>query len=147
MKKIVTLLCTSLIVLLMFMGTGNSVNAAGNIFYLGPPPGDVEHPEDDNCTCHELLPLTGSERNIIVAELLKSNVFKNEKMRLKKDGYKWNGASGIEVIQPIEDLTLVGVPFITTDGSIEIHTFFIGDIEVFIAYNEALKNQHDNQPE
>src|SRR4051794_33221421 len=104
MKKLLTLLCTSLIVLLMFATPGNTViaaqNVVDNVTYLGPPPpGEVEDPGDDNCTCHDLVPLTGSERNKIVANLLKSDVFKNQKMNLKREGFKWNGASGIEVIQ------------------------------------------------
>ncbi|MEH7180427.1 hypothetical protein [Neobacillus vireti] len=146
MKKIVTLLLSSLIVLLMFAGAEKSVFAAENVIYLGPPPlVQDEEPDDENCTCHELLPLTGSERNMIVADLLKSNVFKNERMRLKKDGYKWYGASGIEVIQPTEGITLVGVPFSTNDGTIEFHTFFIGDFQDFITYIEAQKDKNANQ--
>lgn len=149
MKKIVTLLCTSLIVLLMFSTPGITVTAAENVVenvtYLGPPePGEVEDPGDDDCTCHDLLPLTGSERNKIVATLLKSDVFKSQKMNLKNDGYKWNGANGIEVIQPTEDVTLVGVPFINIDGTIEMHAFFIGDIKDFFDYLEAQKIEHAN---
>jgi hypothetical protein len=146
MKKVLTLLCTSLIVFLMFVDPGNPVeaakNSADNVTYLGPPlPGEVEDPGNDDCTCHDLLPLKGSERNKIVAEVLKSDVFKNEKMRLKKDGYKWHGASGIEVIQPTEDFTLVGVPFLNNGGTIEMHTFLIGDFQDFIDYISTLHNQ------
>jgi hypothetical protein len=150
MKKIVTLLCTSLIVLLMFSTPGITVTAAENVVenvtYLGPPqPGEVEDPGDDGCTCHDLVPLTGSERNKIVATLLKSDVFKNQKMNFIKDGFKWNGASGIEVIQPIEEVTLVGVPFISTDGILEMHTFLIGDFEDFLNYINTLHPQADEQ--
>jgi hypothetical protein len=150
MKKILTLLCTSLIVLLMFSTPGITVTAAENVVenvtYLDPPrPGEVEDPGDDGCTCHDLVPLTGSERNKIVATLLKSDVFKNQKMNFKKDGYKWNGASGIEVIQPIEEVTLVGVPFTSTDGILEMHTFLIGDFEDFLNYIYTLHPQADEQ--
>jgi hypothetical protein len=146
MRKVLTLLCTSLIVFLMFVGPGNPVkaakNSADNVTYMGlSQPGEVEDPGGDDCTCHDLLPLTGSERNKIVAEVLKSHVFKSEKMRLKQDGYKWQGASGIEVIQPTEDFTLVGVPFLNTDGTIEMHAFLIGDFQAFIDYFSTPHNQ------
>jgi hypothetical protein len=120
MKKIVTLLFTSLIVLLMFMGQGNQVQAAGNVIYLGLAP-DIVH--DDNCGCDELKPLTGKERNKIVSELLKTETFKKERKLLQLSGYKWNGAGAIEVIKADGSPILVGVPFTTEEGEIEFYAF------------------------
>ncbi|NWQ43727.1 hypothetical protein MLOOGBEN_23795 [Bacillus sp. EB106-08-02-XG196] len=111
MKKILTLLCTSLIVLLMFVGPGNPVQA--------------EEPADD-CTCHELEPLTGVERNKIVASFISTNEFKSKKAELISSGYKWNGAKTIEVILPAEGVTMIGVPFIDQDGIPSVNVFING---------------------
>jgi hypothetical protein len=111
MKKILTLLCTSLIVLLMLVGPGNPVQA--------------EEPGDD-CTCHDLIPLNGSERNKIVAVLLSSDAFKIKKSELISNGYSWNGAKSIEVVLPAEGVTMVGVPFTDKNGNILVYVFING---------------------
>jgi hypothetical protein len=72
MKKFLTLLCTSLIVLLMFVGPGNVAFAH----------------DDCGCVTEEI---TGVEKNQIVSDLLKSNELKNAKKLLKEQGYKWDG--------------------------------------------------------
>ncbi|WP_223590342.1 hypothetical protein [Neobacillus bataviensis] len=111
MKKVLTLLFGGLIALTLFVSTGNTAKA--------------EEPED--CSCHELKPLTGSERNKIVADLISSKAFKEKKKELKAIGYQWNGAHGIEVIQPYEGFTLVGVPFTTFEGNVEMVVFINGE--------------------
>jgi hypothetical protein len=124
MKKIFTLLCTSLIVLFMFAGPGNPVQAAQNVEYLGPVP-DFEHPP--GCGCENLKPLTGSERNKIVSDLLKTDVFKDARKDLMSQGIKWNGANTVEVIKVDGAPVLVGIPF-TKDGNIKFYAFaFLGN--------------------
>jgi hypothetical protein len=121
MKKILSLLCGSLIVLLMFAAPGNPVQAAENLIYVGVPP-EIDH-SDDNCACHELTPLSGSERNKMVSNLLKTDIFKDAKKDLKNQGYKWNGANEMGVIILEEGVTLVVAPFTTDKGVVEIHGF------------------------
>ena len=110
MKKLLPLLFGGLIALTLFVTTGNTAKAAQN----------------DDCTCHDLIPLSGSERNKIVADLLSSESFKTQKMELIKSGYKWNGAHTIEVVIPAEKVTMVGVPFISPDGAPLVYVFING---------------------
>ncbi|MFB3163360.1 hypothetical protein ABLO26_18585 [Neobacillus sp. 179-J 1A1 HS] len=109
MKKIVTLLCTSLIVLLMFVAPGNVAFA------------------EDECGCIT-EEITGAEKNKIVADLLKNVEFKYKKQELMNDGYRWNGVNEIEVIRNITygGLIMVGVPFIAEDGTVMMAAFFEG---------------------
>ena len=111
MKKLLTVLAGVVIALSLFVTTGNTVKAA--------EPGD-------DCTCHDLLPLQGVERNIIVAKFLSSDDFKAKKLELIKSGSTWNGAHTIEVILPTEGVTMIGVPFISTDGIPEVYVFING---------------------
>lgn len=115
MKKFLTLLCGGLIALSLFVATGNTVKAAGTT-------NAVEEP----CGCQGWTPLTGAERNKIVADFISSEAFKGKKMELNKEGYKWNGAHAIEVIKPFEGLTMVGVPFTSNEGAVEIFVFING---------------------
>jgi hypothetical protein len=119
MKKILSLLLTSLIVILMFVGTDDSVKAAN--------PGD-----QDNCGCeeHGIFHLYGAERNKLVADLLSSDQFKAKKLELLNDGYKYTGANGIEVV---ENRFIPGhpkgitVPFINEDGISKVAIFIEGN--------------------
>ncbi|MGG3467029.1 hypothetical protein ABES02_05730 [Neobacillus pocheonensis] len=111
MKKILTLLFGGLIALTLFVSTGNTAKAAE---------------PDDDCTCHDLIPLSGPERNKIVAEFLSSEAFKAQKMELIQSGNKWNGAHTIEVVIPAEGVTMVGVPFVSTDGFPSVNVFING---------------------
>jgi hypothetical protein len=121
MKKIVTLLCTSLIVLLMFVAPGNSVNAANpdlvpDLFTCG-------------CDDHGIYPVTGSEKNKIVAELLSSDVFKTQKfVQLNKD-YTFKGINKVQVAK-FEDennrFVMVAVPFFNKSGTVEFAMFTNG---------------------
>ena len=63
MKKVLSLLFTSLLVFLMFVGPGNVALA---------------HEGDGGCGC-ETREITGAEKNKIVSNLLKSDEFKNAK--------------------------------------------------------------------
>ncbi|MBT2728094.1 hypothetical protein J7E63_14225 [Bacillus sp. ISL-75] len=111
MKKLLTVLCGIVIALSLFVTTGNTVKAA-------------EAYED--CTCHDLLPLQGAERNKIVATFLSSEEFKAKKLELLKSGFSWNGAHSIEVVLPAEGVTFVGVPFISADGIPAMYVFING---------------------
>ncbi|WP_066254914.1 hypothetical protein [Neobacillus drentensis] len=111
MKKLLTVLCGVVIALSLFVTTGNTVKAAE---------------PDDGCTCHELIPIQGAERNKIVAKFISSEVFKAKKLELLKSGNKWNGAHSIEVVLPAEGVTMIGVPFISADGIQAMYVFING---------------------
>ncbi|MFL6554568.1 MAG: hypothetical protein ACJ8MO_00460 [Bacillus sp. (in: firmicutes)] len=114
MKKLLTILCGVLIALSLFVTTGNTVKAA--------------EPEED-CTCHDLLPIQGVERNKIVAKFLSSEEFKAKKTELLNSGFTWNGAHTIEVVLPAEGVTMVGVPFTSADGIKEMYVFINGTFQ------------------
>jgi len=118
MKKFLSALFISLLVLSMFAVPGNPVQAE----------------EADECSCHDLGLLTGAERNKIVADFLSSNEFKSKKLELLHSGYKWNGAKSIEVVRPAEGQIMVGVPIVSQNGTIEMYVFvngtFVGTIPV-----------------
>ena len=69
MKKLLTLLCTSLIVFLMFVGPGNVALAH-------------EGAHDELSVVITAGNCTGAEKNKIVSNLLKSDEFKNAKKEL-----------------------------------------------------------------
>jgi hypothetical protein len=130
MKKIVTLLCTSLIVLLMFVGPGNIVLA---------------HEGDVDCGCDTFKVLEGAEKNKILAKILASANFKTLKSNNLKNGYKWRGISKAEVTKFIKDVHFdiedpespviikagsigVAVPFLKSDGKLEVFYFINGEL-------------------
>jgi hypothetical protein len=118
-KKLLGLLCGGVMALSLFAATGNSVQAAG---------------PDDDCSCHELLPLSGAERNKIVAKFLSSSQFQAQKLELLASGNSWNGAHTIEVVQPAEGVTMVGVPFTNAEGIPSVYVFING---VFVGISQA----------
>ncbi|EKN65452.1 hypothetical protein BABA_19976 [Neobacillus bataviensis LMG 21833] len=118
MKKLLTVLLGGIIALTLFVTTGNSVKAA--------EPTDPPTVEGDDCGCHDLIPITGAERNKIVAKFISSDVFKAKKAELLKSGFKWNGANTIEVVLPAEGVTMVGVPFFNANGVPTIYVFING---------------------
>lgn len=89
-------------------------------------PGNAVKAAEEPCDCHNWVPISGAERNVKVAGLLSSQVFKDVKADLWSKGYNWNGAHSIEVINPFEGLVMVGIPFVTPDGSVEYHVFING---------------------
>lgn len=102
MKKIVTVLFTSLIVLLSFANTGKYVQAEEN------------HP----CEC-QTEEITGAEKNIIVSNLLKSNQFKSAKNYILNNGLLWDGVHSVEVIRNITwgGVIIISIPVFTEDGT------------------------------
>ncbi|MFP7298144.1 hypothetical protein [Neobacillus niacini] len=118
MKKIVTLLCASLIVLLMFVGPGNSVKAV--------KPNLVPDLFSCGCDDHSIYPITGSEKNKIVAELLSSNAFQTQKSLLKKE-YTFKGVNEVQVAK-VEgaNIVMVAVPFFKKSGTLEFAMFTNG---------------------
>ncbi|WP_042456868.1 hypothetical protein [Neobacillus dielmonensis] len=111
MKKLVMLIFGVFIALALFTVTGSPVQAAE---------------PDDDCTCHDLLPITGAERNKIVAKFLSSQEFQAKKAELLATGHTWNGAHTIEVILPAGSVTMVGVPFVDADGVPLMYAFVNG---------------------
>jgi hypothetical protein len=97
-KKIFGMILASL---LLFSVSGNSALAS-------------------DCGCHEEL--TGSEKNKEVANLLKSDGFKEKKQELLAEGYHWNGVNTAEVAK-IEYGTGVAVSFVMPTGQQEIFFF------------------------
>jgi hypothetical protein len=128
MKKILTLLFTSLILLLMLAGPGNLAFA---------------HEGEENCSCDSFTILDGAEKNKIIAKFLASDEFKTLKLNNLDSGYKWKGISKAEVTKFIKDVhskpedpdspvvikagTIgVAVPFFTSDGKLEVFYFLNG---------------------
>ncbi|WP_318507167.1 hypothetical protein [Bacillus sp. T3] len=109
MKGYLSLLFGSFIIALMLIVPGNAA-------FAEEPAGETQTTTDD-CGC-DVSMLTGSERNKILSDLLKSDEFKAEKQVLKDQGYKWNGAGTTEVIinHSYGDLIMVGVMFTAEDG-------------------------------
>ncbi|MDR7078257.1 hypothetical protein J2Y03_003307 [Neobacillus niacini] len=100
MRKILPLLFTSLLVFLIFVGQGNSVQAA------------------DDCEC-DITILTGSEKNKIVSGLLKSDELKNARKEIRNMGHKWHGVNDIEVIRnnTWNGVIIISIPVFTLDGT------------------------------
>jgi hypothetical protein len=109
MKKIVTLLFTSLIVLLMFVSPGAPVQAEGN---------------ECGCVTEEIF---GAEKNKIVSDLLKSDELKNARKELKTYGYQWNGVGKVEVTYNLTwNILMIGIPVKYSDGTSWTAVFFDG---------------------
>ncbi|MEW9050620.1 MAG: hypothetical protein AB2392_05645 [Neobacillus sp.] len=96
MKKILTMLCGSLIVFMMFVGSGNVAEAS--------------------CGC-DVSPIYGEEKNKVVSLLLSSNEFKSLRLQEINKGTIWNGINEAEVIyNNTAGLYMVAVPFYSQDG-------------------------------
>jgi hypothetical protein len=126
MKKYLTLLIGGFIFLFMFAVPGNYVKADELKTPLGTAsPLSNSLTSDSECGCN-VIPITGSERNKLVAGLLSSDEFKSIKMKAKEMGYQWLGASDIEVINNLSyEVIMTGVPF-SKDGQIFMFVFFDG---------------------
>lgn len=109
MKKIVSLLCASLIVLLMFVAPGNPVQAA------------------NECEC-DITTIIGAEKNKIVSDLLSSDEFKNAKRDILNSGILWDGVHEIEVIKnnTYGGIIIISIPIFTEDGTEMIAGFMDG---------------------
>src|SRR3954469_25321765 len=110
MKKWLTVLGGLLVALSLFVTSGNSVKAATN-----------------DCGC-VVSSVTGAEKNKMVADLISSQEFKDAKHSLKNEGYLWKGVNKFEVIvnHSEGDAIMIGVPFYTQEGSIEMAVFING---------------------
>jgi hypothetical protein len=130
MKKILTVLLSSLIVLLMFAGPVSPAKAA-----------ETENPEvQEPCFCDDVTVLTGAERNRIIANLIKTEAFKDVRKALKLEGLKWNGANEIQVMKHNQiPLSIVGVPFTSEDGTIMMAVFFNG---IFQGVSDPSEDSH-----
>ncbi len=124
MKKFLTVLCGGIIAVSLFAGTGTIVKAETTDPLLATG-------QSDDCGCgHE--PITGPERNKIVAGLLSSEEFKAVKKQQLQTGYTWSGAHTIQVILPGDGRTFVGVPFVSPEGTqfmfVFINGTFVGSV-------------------
>ncbi|MBT2757265.1 hypothetical protein J7E71_15155 [Mesobacillus foraminis] len=130
MKRVLALFSAFLMIFLVLDSQGSPVQAA-------------EVPGEE-CGCHELQPLTGSERNKIVSTLLKSNEFKAVKAELKGANYQWDGAHAIEVVQPGPSMTLAGTYFSDQNGTRMVAAFILmnGNIVYGGLQPEEGKHQH-----
>jgi hypothetical protein len=109
MKKYLSLLLGSLIVLLMFVTPGNSAKAAEPELLTA-----VSATHDCGC---DVSPVLGAERNKLVSNLLSSDEYKTVKSDTKNAGYKSHGANEIEVIRNnANGMILIAVPF--TKGNV-----------------------------
>jgi len=121
MKRLLSIICGGAIALSLFAAPGSPAKAA-------EPTGDstTTASSNDDCSCHDLKPLTGPERNKLVADFLSSQEFKAKKLELLHSGYSWNGAQSIEVIIPAEGVTMIGVPFRDVNGTGQMYVFING---------------------
>jgi hypothetical protein len=125
MKRFISLVCGSLVLILMFLAPGNAVQAE----------------EQDDCECPGTV-FTGAERNKLVANLLKSSVFKEERLELKKEGYVWQGAGAIEIRELAPGTVVYQVVFLTENG-VEVGAAF-GLLSGSIINLEYLAPIHDH---
>lgn len=111
MRKLISLVSGCLVILsLLFVTPGNAVFAA-----------------EEECTCHDVTPIFGAEKNKIVSDILKSDEFKNAKKDWKNEGYKFNGVDDVEVIRHnFYGYVMVGFPVTNIDGVLEMAAFFDG---------------------
>ncbi|WP_316568643.1 hypothetical protein [Neobacillus sp. YIM B06451] len=108
-KKLLSVLFSGALAFGVFAVPGNAVKAA-----------------EEPCDCHSWVPISGAERNKEVAGLLSSDAFKDKKAELWSKGYGWNGAHQIEIVKPAPNVTMIGVPFVNTDGTVNIYVFING---------------------
>jgi len=125
MKRFISFVCGSFVLILMFLAPGTAVQAE----------------EQDDCECPGTV-FTGAERNKLVANLLKSNVFKEERLELKKDGYVWQGAGAIEVRELAPGMIVYQVVFLSGNG-VEVGAAF-GLISGSIQNLDYLAPIHDH---
>jgi hypothetical protein len=119
MKKFVTFLSSSLIVLLLFIGIANPVNAEETT--------NITVSENDDCECHDVTPIEGFAKYKIIVNLLGSKEFSKATKKLLKDGYYWNITAEIQVLKQNHYGTImVGVPFKKKDGTNHMAAFFDG---------------------
>lgn len=130
MKRVLVMLCGSLMAFLLLAAQGIPVQAA-------------EAPGED-CGCHDLQPLTGPERNKIVSNLLKSNEFKTVKADLKKGNYQWKGAHAIEVVVPDPSVTLVGAYFTDKNGAKMVAAFILMDGKFVYGGLQPAEGEHQH---
>lgn len=115
MKKVLSLLMASLVVFMMFGVSGGKVLAAPK-------------PVVEDCGC-PFEKVSGAEKNKVVSDLLKSEVFKNAKKQATEAGLKWRGADQIYIMKIQEGIPYaITVPFYTVDGDIVEYYFFNGEL-------------------
>ncbi len=113
MKKILTSFCAAIVVLLMFVSPGVPVKAAS-----------------EDCGCHDVTFIVGAEKNKMVSDLLKSDEFKSVKSGLMQKGYTFNGVSDIQVVKINKfNVIMIGIPFINSDGTLEMAAFMDGQFQ------------------
>jgi hypothetical protein len=112
MRKLISLLSGCLVVLgLMFVTPGSDVFAA-----------------EGECECHDVTTIFGDEKNKVLANILKSEEFKNAKKDWKNKGYSFNGVDDVEVIKHnIYGFIMVGFPVTNKDGVLEMAAFLDGE--------------------
>jgi hypothetical protein len=110
MRKLISLMSGCLVILgLLFVTPGNAVYA------------------EEDCICHDVAPIFGAEKNKIVADILKSDAFKNAKKDWKTEGYTFNGVDSVEVIKFNKfGFVMVGFPVTNNDGVLEMAAFSNG---------------------
>jgi hypothetical protein len=95
--------------------------------FLFVTPGNAVFAADEECTCHDVTPIFGAEKNKIISDILKSDEFKNAKKVWKIEGYKFKGVDNVEVIRNNESgIVMVGFPVTNRDGVLEMAAFFDG---------------------
>lgn len=88
--------------------------------------------EGDDCGCGIV---TGAEKNKVIADMLKSDVFKAKKKELKATGYQWNGVDNFEVSYNSKfDAYLVVMPLVSENGELHVLLYAFGGFKGPIPY-------------
>lgn len=125
MKKFLPLFMGSLMALLLFVTPGNLVKADSYV----PEAKDFIRNFDCGCEAEGFIPVSGAERNQIVAGLLSSDGFNAKKQEVISKGYQFLGADLIKVVHadtPFGALTGVSVFFLSNEGTIEGYVWVNG---------------------
>jgi hypothetical protein len=117
MKKFVSLFCASLLAFLLVASPVSSVFAAESTNVTNA----------DDCECHDVTPIEGSEKYQIILKVILSKEFLNASIQMLKDGYILNVTKEIEVVKHnIYGNVMVGVPFIGKGGKQLMAVFMDG---------------------
>ncbi|MBM7655619.1 hypothetical protein [Neobacillus cucumis] len=124
MKKLITIIGGLLVAVSLFVTYGNTAKAEEatvSTFVTS---------QNEDCACHDVTPILGAERNKIVADLISNNEFKTVKKDLMSKGYKWLGASEVQVYKHNQlPIMIVGLPFKDSKGTKWMATFLNGDYQ------------------
>jgi hypothetical protein len=91
-------------------------------------PGNTASAHEENCGCMEVVNVYGSERNIVVADMLKSDIYKEKKKELEAAGYQVHGVADFQVQKNVSlDAYLVAIPLLNVNGEVANYLLYAMD--------------------